>query len=924
MIRIVNLKKRYDGEIVDTLKDVSLSLPDVGLVYLVGPSGSGKTTLATIIGCMDDEYDGRVSYDGIEYESMSSSERSSFRLRHVSFSFQGGFMDGSSTVNDELMKAMVGLDGTKEEKNDRIGRILRCFDLGGYERCKIATISGGERKRVSLAKALVRDCDMVIVDEPTAGLNPEIAERTMELLRKKSKDCLVLVITHDEIDATDCMVLRMNDGKVEIEDCLADKDRKVKTVEKKKRIGPSSLLMQSMKTYLRHFKRSLPSMIATTISLTCFGMSLSLIGGVRVGLMGMKDSTFDTHSVMVEPNSNKNIAGRNVLGDEVLASEVWNDFPDLVASSGVEYYVNLNDMVSSTSNLYLSINENYTYPSNLGVDILAHSLWRDSCSSVSIKGMDGVELEEDELFLGFPSGGIRYLFNSFPGLYEYLERDKVTLDGRIGVEGVSGYREIKLKVKGFYQSSSMSIMHTSPYFSSMLLEEKVGFDVSYNLSSLDVKPHTLKKGGIVYVRKETLASFYRKFESNPAYSGFALEKYPSSLRIDTGIKESYVKLGMREKKYSEVNSYDMKEIVNGDFYVQNYMFSSDVYTYLQGGMYSGFGLPVFLSDERSKLIELSDLNSTTDRNLGMFQISQAQIPKGVVGADINSSIAGAGIGFSNIEGHEVSYGNPPADDSQIVISSSLARKIYGNVEPIGSNLCMLMLADIVKSGDAYLNKFYDCDLVVSGMVESNEDCLYHDAFFPQALTFSITERSGVDLTIDYAILKFSSDADVQAQMARLRKLYKQYDFYCPFMEMAEEFERVLDKIGVGLGIFASISLMLSTFLMFLTSYLVIKEDERGIGDYLSLGYGPSDVRLIYVSYVMMVGLVSFLESSAMIWLGERLMGRELTQIFGSEMSMTGMTPYSITLLLCLGVSLVVSLMTTLKVSSIDPRRGFRL
>lgn len=96
-------------------------------------------------------------------------------------------------------------------------------------------------------------------------------------------------------------------------------------------------------------------------------------------------------------------------------------------------------------------------------------------------------------FLGLPQAAIDYLFTAFPNMYGFLSNNKVVLNGSIGVKDVSGIKTFQLKVKGFFESSNPALMHTSTLFSSSLLEDNIGFVTSNNLTSLDVKPHTLKK-----------------------------------------------------------------------------------------------------------------------------------------------------------------------------------------------------------------------------------------------------------------------------------------------------------------------------------------------------------------------------------------------------------------------------------------------
>lgn len=927
MIRVKNLSKTYEGEKNPTIKNVSFMLKDTGLYFIKGESGSGKTTLATILGCMDDNFDGDVFFDEKSYKAMSKNEKSEFRLNNVGFSFQGGFMDGLCTVEDEVMKSFFGSSLSKEERKDRLSKLLIYFELNNYQKRKINELSGGEKKRISLIKAIIKKPKLLIVDEPTAGLNEKLAHKTMSYLEKISSDSLVLVITHDDVDTSKFGLLEVKEKSVKLIDEPADIKKDKEKREGYRKIKLLSLIIQSFKTFIRHMRSAYPAIIAIMISLTSFGIALCMVDGVKSGFISMVSSAFDESTIVVEPKANSNLNGKNVLGDETLVRLIYWDYQKDLLDYGIEYPLNLNDKVdSSFSSLYLNINDNYKYPSNFGVDILAHPLIRKFYPTIRIKGDDYPSLEKDQVFFGLPQAAIDYLFTAFPNMYGFLSNNKVVLNGSIGVKDVSGIKTFQLKVKGFFESSNPVLMHTSTLFSSSLLEDNIGFVTSNNLTSLDVKPHTLKKGGILYVEKEKLGNFYKAFSLDSTYRKYALEKFPSSLKIKTGIEEEVIKLFIREKKLEEINPYDVLDIADrkDDFQLREYAFSSSVYTYVQGGMYAGFSLPVFLAKDRSSLIELSDMNSTTDKNLGMFQISSAQIPEGVIGADLSSSLEGKGIDFISPLDKKVDKGTFSNKDDEIVISSSLARKIYKDKSPIGESLSLLLLGDIKREGNSYKNVFFDYDLTVTGIIENDKDALYQDSFFPQILAFKLTEKSGIDLTIDNAILKFKTKEYADMSLSKLRKDYPAYEFNCPFKDMADDMEDILSKISTGLCIFASISLILSIFLMLLTSYLAIKDDEKGIGDYLALGLKAKEVRTIYILYVMWIGLSSFLQSLIAIIFGNKLVQDELSKVFGETISTFSLNTYFIVLVLCFASSLLVSLLSTKNISKIDPKQGLRL
>lgn len=924
MIEVRNISKKYDGEEKKTLSNVSFVLPDTGLYYIVGESGSGKTTLATIIGCMDDEYEGEVLFNGKAYTDMNAKEKARFRLLNIGFSFQGGFLDPKATVHDELVKTLIGYEICSSEKDKRIRELLRYFEISGLENRKISELSGGEKKRVSLARSMVRNPNLLILDEPTAGLNPALRSKTFSKIRKISENSLVLIITHDKIDSRGAGLIKVQDGKAVLVQNPIDRTKKKKIIKNSK-INILSLFVQSVKTFFKHFSSSGPAMLAITISLTAFGIAMLLVEGVRNGFSDIGTSAFDETTVVVDPKDNLNISGRSYLMDDDFARNVYWDNQSLVDGYGVEYPLNLNNNIASSSTLYLHPNENYKYPENFGLDIVAHPLWRSSYPDIKITGGNYPTLENDEVFLGLPKSGINYLTTSFPKIYEDFLNGKVLLKGNVSVDGVKGNKEFSLKVRGFYESGKPSLMHTSTLFGSHVLEDVVGFGNSQNLTTLDVKPHTLKKGGIVYVKTEKLGSFYRQFTSNDSYKKYALEKFSSDHGPKTGLTGNHVKLYIKEKKYAEILPQHMIDIADrtDDFSIREYAFSSSVYTYVQGGMYAGFSLPVFLSDNRSSLIELSDMNTTTDKNLGMFQIAGKEIPDGVVAADLTSSLNGEGITFSNPLNPKMLIGKYPKSDDEIAISSSLAKKIYGSNDVQGRILCLLLLSDIQRSGDVYHNIFNDADLKVSGVIESDEDTLYHDAFFPTAFAFSCTEKSGIDLTVDSAVLKFTSVEEMEKSLPSLRKEFTNYDFYCPFVDLVQDMEEVLEKISMALNMFASIGLLLSVFLMLLTTHLAVKNDEKGIGDYLALGFSPAQTRFIYIMYVMVIGLFSFVNSSIAILISGKIVEKELASLFSASVGAV-FTPYIAAFLLCFSVSLLVSVFATRKIKKMSPRLGFRL
>ena len=197
MIEVKHLIKRYKGERADVLKDISFSLPDTGLVFLIGKSGCGKSTLRNLLGSIDEEYEGSIKVNGIELKERNSQEKAEFRFKDISIAFQSFHATEEESVYTNRLKPLAIRNRSNEEKNNRISEALKRVGLSDKKKRKFKDLSGGEKKRISLAIAVLKDTPILFADEPLASLNKDIRKRITQLLLLLSRSRLVFVITHE-------------------------------------------------------------------------------------------------------------------------------------------------------------------------------------------------------------------------------------------------------------------------------------------------------------------------------------------------------------------------------------------------------------------------------------------------------------------------------------------------------------------------------------------------------------------------------------------------------------------------------------------------------------------------------------------------------------------------------------------------------
>lgn len=219
MIKINNLNKFYNknkSNEIHVINDVTLELPNQGLISFLGPSGSGKTTLLNVIGGLD-KASGVISYDSFEIKKYEMSKIDKYRNENFGYVFQGYNLLLEETVYDNLKIALELIDIYDEkEAASRIEYALKSVGLYKYRKKKASQLSGGQQQRVAIARALVKHCKVIIADEPTGNLDSANAIDVMNILKSISKRTLVLLVTHNESLANfySDFIYKLEDGKI--------------------------------------------------------------------------------------------------------------------------------------------------------------------------------------------------------------------------------------------------------------------------------------------------------------------------------------------------------------------------------------------------------------------------------------------------------------------------------------------------------------------------------------------------------------------------------------------------------------------------------------------------------------------------------------------------------------------------------------
>lgn len=202
---------------VKVLKGVDLELHTGELTLMMGPSGSGKTTLLSILGCILSPTSGKLRLAGHQTDKMSKEALADLRRNHVGFIFQSYNLVPTLSAVENVMLALDLRDLSGPDAYDNAADTLEQVGLGHRIKAMPSKMSGGEKQRVSIARALAGSPSLILADEPTAALDAKNGLAVMELLAQVAQDTkrAVLAVTHDHrtLQFAD-RILRIDDGRI--------------------------------------------------------------------------------------------------------------------------------------------------------------------------------------------------------------------------------------------------------------------------------------------------------------------------------------------------------------------------------------------------------------------------------------------------------------------------------------------------------------------------------------------------------------------------------------------------------------------------------------------------------------------------------------------------------------------------------------
>ena len=797
MLKLKDIKKDYvSGDtIVQALKGINIEFRESEFVSILGQSGGGKTTLLNIIGGLDRYTSGDVIINGKSTKDFKDRDWDAYRNYSIGFVFQNYNLIPHQTVLSNVELALTLSGTSKKERKERAIKALEDVGLKEQIYKKPNQLSGGQMQRVAIARALVNNPDIILADEPTGALDTKTSVQVMEILKEISKTKLVIMVTHnpDLAEKYSTRIIRILDGKI-TDDSNHYKNEKKETYNKK------CVKRTSMRffTALNLSLNNLMTKKGRTI-LTSFAGSIGIIG---IALILALSTGIQNYISKVE--------------EDTLSS-----YPITIDESTIDTAA----MIESMMNEEATVTEkesNKIYSKNTMtkmISILSNKLENNNLTELK----KYLEQEDNEIVKN--SNAIKYDYNLRLNLYK-----EDTANGVIQVNpstvmekmGMGGMQEAK-------KNSPMAMISSS----------------SINMMNEDAWVEMLDNEELLHSQYDIVAGTWPKnynevvliVNQNNELNDYVL--YTLGLKDQNDLTEKWNKVKEGEKIEEEAeNSYTYDELLNLSFKV---ILNSDYYE-KQGNLWID-------QSENEEFIKNKIENAESIKVVGIIKQNEQSTATAMNG----------GIGYlKDLKEYVINKTNESEivkeqkENPSINVFTGLAFPAEGEKGEFDFNdlsdeqkmaIRQMPTEEIAKIMDTYTknkNASYDSNLETLGAIDLEKPTSI--SIYPK--TFESKE------IISNEIQKYNQK---QKDEGKEENTITYSDLVGTMMS---SITNIIDAVSYALIGFVSISLVVSSIMIGIITYISVLERTKEIGILRAIGASKKDISRVFNAETFIVGLIS--------------------------------------------------------------------
>ena len=798
MLKLKNIKKTYvsGDEKVEALKGINIEFRESEFVSILGQSGCGKTTLLNIIGGLDRYTSGDLIINGKSTKDFKDRDWDAYRNYSVGFVFQSYNLIGHQTVLSNVELALTISGVSRKERKQRAIKALEEVGLKEQIHKKPNQLSGGQMQRVAIARALVNNPDIILADEPTGALDTKTSVQVMEILKKISKDKLIIMVTHNPelAEKYSSRIIKILDGKITDDSDPIEHQKEEKQQDtKKKRTSMKFLtaLRLSLNNLMTKKGRTILTSFAGSIGIIGIALILAISTGVQNYIDKVEEDTLSSYPITIEESTvDMSSLMQSMMGDDT-ESNTENREEERAYSADI-----MNDMITTLSNKKQSNN-----------------------------------LKELKKYLDEGNNEITKNSNSIEYGYD-LNINLYRADTDNGIVRVNPSTVMNAFGMGDMIEAQNNSAMSSVFGSSMMTNTDICFEMRDNQQLLESQ-YDLVKGNwpkqyneVVLVLKE-----------DGRIDDYTL--YSLGLKDQNELKDKWkaVENGEKLDENQESTSYSYDDLLNLQFKL---LLNSDYYQ-KQNGLWIN-------KEDDEKYLKDKINNAETVKIVGIIK----QNEQSAVSTSVTS-----GIGYTK---QLKEYVVEKSNDAQIVKEQKENRdvNVFSGLDfPTDDNTTSM--ENLTTEQRLAMSKLTSEE--IAQMMETysaNKDASYEK---------NLQKLGAVDIDTPTSISIYPKDFEAKDKISKAIDEYnqKQRDegkeentiSYTDIVgTMMKSVSQIINTISYVLIAFVAISLVVSSIMIGIITYISVLERTKEIGILRAIGASKKDISRVFNAETLIIGLIS--------------------------------------------------------------------
>ena len=872
------------------LRGIDLILPMKGLVGIVGPSGCGKSTLLNILSGIDVGYLGSAKLFGHESKRRSEAKRNRLRLLRIGYVFQSFRLLELETVLANLLITLSSVyDANSDDLRKKAFDLLRFVGMEKKASQRVNTLSGGEKQRVAIARALGSDPDVLLCDEPSGSLDEKNAHLVFDLLRGISSKNLVVVVSHDRqlVEGYCDEIIEMKDGRIvrRIRHRNEPASSSPKSIKLRKNPSPMKLgfglcLQHAFSIFKAKKVRSFLSTGAMMLGLATLGIVSYLGNSISAEIEGAFSSLVPKQTIVMTEQSEDGSGISNIYAASIEEAQyLVDEYPDLIEDYGTRLSMDYASwFVDDDYCSYASGVETLVLP-GFGVEQINDYLWYYPGQGSTVFPRPSVNMKRDEVVLGLPYATMfnlclsLHIVRSYQSLGDYISSHGLTIT--LHASNIEwGFEDEELfTVVGVCQSQKPVFYHTDHHWNHHVIIDTMFFRTTRKEEG--PTPQYIQE--IPYVSlKGNVLDFLSLVRTDPSLQHLVFEK-ASSVYLPTlceiGEACPYQRVYLYSCDKTGVNWETLNEISDSiDGYLGRCPISDG--GFYAGSLVSGFLGKFFVAASEAAVVEAGEAYGYLPSEAAMLPLD---LPEGVKDGSYLST--GSSSIRLSADCSRPSQGRSPKGNQECLLSKKLY-EAWGHPEEIHIGLEIAS----EEIGTMYRRDFRYSALKVVGVKDDNEDTLHVVSDWTIDALIELFDMSPFLLEPRGAIFHVDEKTDTQAIVAKLSKLYPEYSFTDPALDIRLSITDTLAYIRVILDAFSYIGLAMALLLFLISMGITLRENAHESGLLFVLGFGRGSLTRFFYGHALLFSLLGATGSSLLLLGLQVAVKGYICRLFGTPFS----------------------------------------